>query len=56
MSPDTTEVFVPYKCKIKGVREYAGKNVLRYKRQKDGFIVSLPSIPDCDDYIIEVEI
>ena len=56
MSPDTTEVFVPYKCKIKGVREYSGKNVLRYKRQKDGFTVSLPSIPDCDDYIIEVEI
>ena len=56
MTPDANEVFVPYTGKIKGVKEFSGKGKLKYKKSKDGFTVSLPSIPDCDDYIIEVEI
>lgn len=56
MTPETSEVFVPYTAKIKGVKEFSGNAKLKYKKSKDGFTVLLPSIPDCDDYIIEVEI
>lgn len=56
MDMDSRQIDVPYKGKVKGVREYSGKKKLDYRKTTDGFRIMLPQIADCDDYIIEVEI
>lgn len=56
ITPESGNIFVPYTAKVRSVKEFAGKRKLDFKRSKEGLTVMLPSVPDCDDYIIEVEI
>lgn len=55
MTPSSTDIFIPVKEKVKDVRFFSDPSVkLRHKRVKDGVCLSLDSVPDDIDFVVEL--